>query len=535
MDILELIARGGPSYITREADQTRASTDLARSQSAHAQQATLTEQQDTEAKRIENQARAVSIKDNGIIRDAMTQVERQENEPESQYLGRITSHARKNGISAGGYIGLTKNLAGALETQSKLKGEELDQHKKSVELGGPLLQSLATAAPDQTDAVYAQVQPALNQLEPGHFPAQLPTDPAERKTLLDSWMASHGVNASLLGLKKAAADVAHTDALTAGQTATTAGTLQSTANAADLHPALVRAGEATATSAEQKAGGTVPIQPVERANIDAQTRTADEAHRHNLSTEQTAKLQAAIAGGHLAQEQMVNGVKYGPDTAAYWAEQLAQNPDSISELPADMRTSVGKAFTAKTGLPLPKPLTGEGLTQERAARNALDGAARIQQLVSDPEIAGQIGPIMGRLGNAEQKIGTAVGLSPRAEALAQELRTQMRYFVFQEGKAVLGGRLPQNLMKSLEDSSANVHMDSNMLKGALTGAVENAHTVMDNSDRQRFGGKMRSREARGQGTPKEFPAGQVHAYAQAHGMTDEAAKASIQASGYTVK
>ncbi len=76
----------------------------------------------------------------------------------------------------------------------------------------------------------------------------------------------------------------------------------------------------------------------------------------------------------------------------------------------------------------------------------------------------------------------------------------MRYFVFQEGKAVLGGRLPQQLMKQLESSSARVSMDPNMLVGAVKGAEDNANSVMDNADRERFGGKMRSRESRGQGS-----------------------------------
>jgi hypothetical protein len=63
--------------------------------------------------------------------------------------------------------------------------------------------------------------------------------------------------------------------------------------------------------------------------------------------------------------------------------------------------------------------------------------------------------------------------------------------VFQEGKAVLGGRLPAQLMKQLEESSPNPKMDPDMLAGALKGAIGNATTVMDNVERQRFGGKMR--------------------------------------------
>ncbi len=225
--------------------------------------------------------------------------------------------------------------------------------------------------------------------------------------------------------------------------------------------------------------------------------TETETNRHNLSSESTAKLNQAINAGRLAQTQQINGLKYGPGTQEYWVKQLQDNPDSIKEMPAELRTTVGQKFRDATGLPLPTPLTGAGQTSETAARNALDGITFIKKALENPEIRGQIGPIMGRLGNAEQAIGTAVGLSPEAAQLAQELRTRMRYFVFQEGKAVLGGRLPQNLMKALEESSASVKMDPSLLHGALNGAEGNAQAILDNTDKQRFGGKMRTRQMRG--------------------------------------
>lgn len=231
-------------------------------------------------------------------------------------------------------------------------------------------------------------------------------------------------------------------------------------------------------------------------------RAFSEELRSHLSNEATAKITAAVAQGRLAQEQMVNGMKYGPGTTEYWVKQLQENPDSIKEMPAELRSKVGQGFTQGTGLPLPTPLGESAKTQETAARNALDGASFITEVMKNPEIRKQLGPIMGRLQNVEQSIGAAVGLSPEATKLAQELRTRMRYFVFQEGKAVLGGRLPQQLMKQLEESSSSVKMEPAMLEGALSGAVGNARSILDNTDRQRFGGKMRSREQRGQGTAK---------------------------------
>jgi hypothetical protein len=127
----------------------------------------------------------------------------------------------------------------------------------------------------------------------------------------------------------------------------------------------------------------------------------------------------------------------------------------------------------------------------------MDALKQVNEAIQDPEIQSRLGPILGRLGNAEQAVGTAAGLSPAAEAKAQQIRTNMRYLVFQEGKALLGGRLPKNMMESLEASSPNVKMDAGTLQGALAGVQDAAMRSLDTADQQRFGGKMRSREDRG--------------------------------------
>lgn len=239
------------------------------------------------------------------------------------------------------------------------------------------------------------------------------------------------------------------------------------------------------------AGAKTETDLLRAAMKPAEIVTATEQQRHNLSSEATARLNASIAAGRLAQERIVNGLKYGPGTAEYWVQQLHENPDSIKEMPPELRSTVGQSFTKQYGLPLPTPLGDTAKATETAARTALDAAAFIRNAMQDPEIKARIGPIMGRLGDKEQDAGATVGLSPAAAAKAQELRTRMRYFVFQEGKAVLGGRMPQNLMSQLESSSANVHMEPGTLEGALRGAEGAATSTMENLDKQRFGGKSR--------------------------------------------
>lgn len=225
--------------------------------------------------------------------------------------------------------------------------------------------------------------------------------------------------------------------------------------------------------------------------------TAAESKRHNLSQEEMAGVNSAISAGRLRETRRVNEIEYGPGQSQYWVQQIYENPDSINMVPEKLRGTVGQAFTQRYGLPLPKPLSESAKTTETAARNALDGVDFIRKAIQDPEVRQRIGPLMGRLGEAEQDAGTTVGMSPQAARLAQELRTRMRYFVFQEGKAIMGGRMPESLMHALEQSSGNVKMNADMLEGALRGAEGAAKDTLENADRQRFGGKARPPEARG--------------------------------------
>jgi hypothetical protein len=197
----------------------------------------------------------------------------------------------------------------------------------------------------------------------------------------------------------------------------------------------------------------------------------------------------------------------GPEAVQGWVDTLKQNPDAVSDLPPKLRGQVQREFNSQTGLPLPVKASAQNVTSETAARNALDGIDFIRTALKNPEIKANLGPILGRLGQIEQTFGSAPNLSPQAAALAQELRTRMRYFVFQEGKAVLGGRLPQNLMSELESSSPSPKMSPSLLEGALNGAEGNAQEIIQNVDRQRFGGKYRTPEQRGDTTTGGAPRG----------------------------
>lgn len=253
-------------------------------------------------------------------------------------------------------------------------------------------------------------------------------------------------------------------------------------------------------------GLTDPDQIMARGQNPQQYMTAQEQKRHNLSTEEMAGVNAAISAGRLAQTRRVNDVEYGPGQAQYWVQQIYDNPDSANMVPEKLRGQVGQLFTQTYNLPMPKPLTGEALTSENAARKTLDNAAFVRNAIQDPEIQKRIGPVLGRLGEIEQDVGATAGLSPATAQKAQELRTRLRYMLFQEGKAIIGGRIPTGLMSELQKASPSDKMNIDMLKGALSGAEGAAKDTLDSNEQQRFGaGHMRPPEARG--IPGAIPAG----------------------------
>src|SRR5215831_5746737 len=109
----------------------------------------------------------------------------------------------------------------------------------------------------------------------------------------------------------------------------------------------------------------------------------------------------------MRESRRINNIEYGADTVPFWVQQIKENPDSISLMPDKLRSTVGVAFNKQYGLPLPKPLEGQGKAQETAARIAQDNIAYVRNVLNNPEIAKQIGPILGRLGEAEQATGAA--------------------------------------------------------------------------------------------------------------------------------
>lgn len=212
----------------------------------------------------------------------------------------------------------------------------------------------------------------------------------------------------------------------------------------------------------------------------------------------TAKGRLMVEQGRLALEKAKQDKEMGPKSTQVWIDTLKKNPDAVSEIPPLLKNGVAEGFQQQTGLPMPKAASQNSQNVEISAHNALSNASYILKAIEDPDIRARLGPILGRLGETEQKVGETFGLPADKAQKAQELRTRLRYFVFQESKALLGGRLPQQLVEQLKGSSADVHMNEAMFKGALKGAVDTAKTNLDNVDAERFGGSAaRPRVLRG--------------------------------------
>jgi hypothetical protein len=237
------------------------------------------------------------------------------------------------------------------------------------------------------------------------------------------------------------------------------------------------------------AGGfnAAALTPDQKVTTDQAALNATNTEADRKVTQDQGRQRLAIESRNAGINAQKFAMEFGGNAVKGWAKQVADNPDTANQVPPALRTAVMQQFTADNGLPFPKPLTGTAVDQERASRNALDAVAQVQEALKDPEVQSSLGPIMGRLGNAQQDMGTSLGLSPSAAKKAQQLRTNMRYLVFQEGKALLGGRMPEKLMQALESSSPSVKMDADTMAGAMAGVSDAANRNLEQSYKQRFG------------------------------------------------
>lgn len=288
-----------------------------------------------------------------------------------------------------------------------------------------------------------------------------------------------------------------------------------------------------------------------KANADEASHKADQSGKVLAGTSATGitaeqQEQNRNSRGELAVKQGELGLKkqeldrtFGDGAVDTWVDNILANPDL--KLPAGkLGNAIEQQFTKKTGLPLPIPTTAPMRDRLVSANMALKAVQELREDLKDPDIQKRLGPILGRVGNAEQDTGATIGLSPQAAQKAARLRANMRYLFANELKTNIGARPSEFLAKQLESASPNVKLNDPMLLGTLQGVEDSALRTHDAVDQSRFGGKMRSRAQRGLTpsvtiTPKFTSMDTVRAYAAEHQISEAQAKKHAEDEGYTVK
>lgn len=282
-----------------------------------------------------------------------------------------------------------------------------------------------------------------------------------------------------------------------GKTQIDAATAQRNLDASTLAAAYAQGPQqgaaALATLPPERQGPFIGVQTpqdvYQRALTPSEGITAAETRRQHA-------IQNIIDAQKEARDQQTFDAKYGPGTVDSYVEQVYRNPDAAQRVPPEMVNLVTQGLQQKHGIPFPEQLDGGQRAQETASRATLTAVNTIRRDIDDPEVAANIGAIMGKLQNVNDKWGTAMGLSASAAQKAQELRTQMRLLIDTEPKE-FGGRLSPGLMEEFQKNGVRPDVNVDRLKGALDGTESYSKNMLDTLDKSRFGGQMRPRTDRG--------------------------------------
>lgn len=170
---------------------------------------------------------------------------------------------------------------------------------------------------------------------------------------------------------------------------------------------------------------------------------------------------------------------------------MRRSPDIFHEIDAKSKPLVAQEWMEKTGLPPPAPLPTESKNMERASYLALDHVKAIKEFLKDKEIINNLGPVLGRMNEAGEFIGTVPFQKPALERKAQDLRNRLNVLLVQEARSSTGGVAREGLVKLLRSSSPKSTMNPNLFLGALDG-VEGVNKLnIANIDKERFGGTTR--------------------------------------------
>lgn len=241
--------------------------------------------------------------------------------------------------------------------------------------------------------------------------------------------------------------------------------------------------------------------PTLEAHINAQAKIAEqkEALALNLDDKKQARQDHADLMVTLAQLKNSKGAK-DPDAVNTWSQSLLENPDSVDKLTdKDMKTAVAQKLRSDYNLPIPTALKAQQQTLDDASKKTLAYAGDVENMSKDPAIATNQGMLAGRVQDLGVELGAnlAYNIPPGYDKAGvmqklQEYRTKLNYLLFGEGKAQVGGRVPQAVINYLKKSSPNIHMTPEMLAGSIQGVKDNAREQRIAIEKSHWGGdKMR--------------------------------------------
>jgi hypothetical protein len=214
-------------------------------------------------------------------------------------------------------------------------------------------------------------------------------------------------------------------------------------------------------------------------------------YRGALTDQQGPIMQMRRTKLELAQQEVQDRLTLNsPEAMDQLAEIVHDAPEVYKKFTGKAAERIALAM-AKKGYGVPGSISQQLENQESSAHLALAAAREIRDITE--QFPNAFGPIMGRIGLTEQEWGSPIYPKDSAEGQAEQRgRTAMTYLLGHEGKALFGGRAPQQFLNEMRTTSPNPTQAKIFLDGALQGVENNANNVVVEADRKRYGTQQRT-------------------------------------------
>jgi hypothetical protein len=249
--------------------------------------------------------------------------------------------------------------------------------------------------------------------------------------------------------------------------------------------------QAAITKTEAQAGAANATAAYKTAMLPYQQRAIESLikYRGDLTDPKGPIMQMKAAQLRVAQQRaqtLMSDPVNSPEAMNELADLVHNNPKLYEKFTGKAAEKIALALNRKGYTP-PGKVNNALEIQESAANLALDAAQEIRNIMQ--QFPNAFGPMAGRLGLTEQEWGSPIYPKDSAEGQAeQQLRTTMTYLLGHEGKALYGGRTPQQFLEKMEESSPNPKQAAEFLEGSLAAVEKNANEVIKEANRVRYGG-----------------------------------------------